>query len=112
MNRSVAAALLSGLAFPGTGQLYLGHRWRGIAIIAVALGAAGYFATEALGPVLALASEVLDGKLALDPVAITKRLEQQQTDNPWNNLAALVMVGCWIGATVDAWLLGRRAPAP
>ena len=111
MHRSVIAALLSALAFPGTGQLYLGYRWRGLAIMLVALGAAGYFASQVLGPVLALANEVMDGKLALDPVAITARLEQGRVDNPWNNFAALVMILCWIGATLDAWLLGRRAPA-
>jgi TM2 domain-containing membrane protein YozV len=109
MNRSVAAALLSGLAFPGVGQVYLGYRWRGLAIVAVTLAATGYFASQALGPVLALANEVLDGTLALDPVAITLRLEQQKADNPWNNVAAVVMIVCWIGATVDAWLLGKRA---
>ena len=112
MNRAVIAALLSALAFPGVGQLYLGQRRRGLVIVVVALCAAGYFASQALGPVLALAGEVMDGKLAMDPVAITLRLEQQRVDNPWNNIAALVMIVCWVGATIDAFVLGRRgAPA-
>ena len=109
MNRSVIAALLSALAFPGVGQLYLGQRRRGVLIIVVALCATGYFASQVLGPVLALAGEVMDGKLAMDPVAITLRLEQQRVDNPWNNVAALVMIACWVGATIDAFVLGRRA---
>ncbi len=58
---------------------------------------------------MALAGEIMDGKLSMDPIAITLRLEQQQVDNPWNNVAALVMIVCWVGATIDAFLLGRRA---
>ena len=33
MKKSMKAALLSGLVFPGTGQLYLGQRRRGWALI-------------------------------------------------------------------------------
>ena len=111
MNRSLPAALLSALVFPGAGQIYLGHRRRGWAIALTVLGAVLFFLSQVAGPVLALAQEVQDGKLALDPLLIATRLHDQgQVDNPLLTLAAIVLIACWVGSTIDAFLLGRRAP--
>jgi hypothetical protein len=110
MNRSASAALLSALVFPGVGQLYLGRRLRGWLIVLVALAAALYVTVEVVGPVLGLVTEIEDGRLALDPVLIAARLEQQgQAVNPLHTVAMLAMLACWMGATVDAYLLGRQA---
>ena len=110
MRRPVSAALLSALVFPGVGQLYLGRRLRGWLIVIVALAAALYVTTEVVGPVLGLVNEIEDGRLALDPVLIAARLEQQgQAVNPLHTVAMLVMLACWVGSTVDAYLVGRKA---
>lgn len=113
MKRSVVATLLSGLVFPGAGQIYLGHRRRGWAIVLAVLGALCYFVYQAMGPVLALATEIEEGRLELDPVLIAARLHEQsqgQLDNPMLTLAAVLIIGCWIGSCIDAFILGRRAP--
>jgi hypothetical protein len=113
MHRSLFAALLSGLVFPGTGQIYLGRRRRGWIIVLITLLAVGYFAKQVLDPVMAMANQVLDGTLSPDPLAIAERLHQQgQVDNPLLTLAMVVMLVCWVGSTVDAFLLGRRQPGP
>ena len=110
MHRSTKAALLSGLVFPGVGQLYLGRYLRACLFLLPALAAALYFSTAVLKPVLAIAREVQSGAIPFDPLAIQMRLEDSgHAASPLLNLAALVMLGCWIGATVDAWLAGRRA---
>lgn len=109
MHRSVTAALLSGLVFPGTGQIYLGRRRRGWLFVLLALAAVLYLATQVMPPVLAIADEIASGTLALDPAAIALRLEQRgQAANPLHTLAALVMLLCWIASTIDAWWLGRK----
>ena len=111
MTRAATAALLSALVFPGAGQLYLKRRRRGWAFVLVALAAVVYFVAQVMGPVLAISDQIAAGTLALDPIAIAMRLEEQgQAASPLHSLAALVMLGCWIASTVDAWLLGRAAP--
>lgn len=109
MHRSVTAALLSGLVFPGTGQIYLGRRRRGWLFVLLALAALLYLATQLMEPALAISDEISSGALALDPVAIALRLEQRgQTANPLHTLAVLAMLLSWIASTIDAWWLGRK----
>jgi hypothetical protein len=109
MQRSVTAALLSGLVFPGVGQIYLKRRRRGWLIVLLALGAVLYFTSGIMEPVLAIAKEIAEGALVPDPAAITARLEQSgQAANGLRTLAALTMLACWIGSTIDAWWLGRK----
>lgn len=113
MQRSTKAALLSGLVFPGAGQLFLGRYLRACLFLVPALVAALYFSGEVLEPVLAIARDIERGAMVLDPVAIEARLHSNgQAPSPMMNVAALVMLAAWIGATVDAWLTGKRKTAP
>jgi polyisoprenyl-teichoic acid--peptidoglycan teichoic acid transferase len=96
-GRPLIAALLSCL-IPGAGQLYLGHRRRGVAMLVV----------TALCVVVAVA-------LASEPTALSRMLVQ-----PRSLLALLVadagLLVFRVVAVLDAYLLGRRdnfrAPAP
>lgn len=112
MHQSMKAALLSGLVFPGVGQLYLGRRLRACLFLVPALVAVVYFASSVLEPVMAIALQVQNGEMALDPVAIEARLHRDgQVVSPLVNLAAAVMFVCWVGSMVDAYLAGRGSPA-
>jgi hypothetical protein len=109
MHRSVTAALLSGLVFPGTGQIYLGRRRRGWLFALLALAAVLYLAGQLLGPALAMTDAVRSGALALDPDAIALWLAQHgHSANGLHTLAVLVMLLSWIASTIDAWWLGRK----
>jgi hypothetical protein len=110
MQRSNKAALLSALLFPGSGQIYLGHRLRGWLIVLVALVSVSYFVNQVLAQVMPLFEEALNGTLAPDPVAIAERLHRQGQDgSTLRSVAAALIIICWVGSTIDAWLLGRRA---
>lgn len=109
MDRAVTAALLCALVFPGTGQLYLKRRRRGWLFVLLTLAAVVYFVVQILGPVLAIADEISAGTVPLDPLAIAIRLEDHgHAASPLHSVAALVMLGCWIASTIDAWRLGRQ----
>lgn len=109
MQRSTKALLLSALVFPGAGQLFLGRILRACLFLIPALWAVFYFASSVLEPVMAIALQVQNGTMALDPVAIEARLHQDGLGvSPLVNLAALVMVVAWIGGAVDAWFAGRE----
>lgn len=108
MQRSTKAMLLSALVFPGAGQLFLGRYLRACLFLVPALCALLYFASGVLEPLMAIALQVQNGSMPLDPLAIEARLHQDgQVVSPLVNLAALVMVLAWIGGTLDAWFAGR-----
>ncbi|HEX8613474.1 MAG TPA: hypothetical protein VF800_19510 [Telluria sp.] len=108
MDRSVVALLLSSLVFPGTGQYYLGRRARACAFIVPTLVAAIYFFKQVVDSASLMVDEVLRGALPADPVLIAERLHQQgDAASPLMNIAATVMLVCWLGSALDAWLLGR-----
>ncbi|QYF92874.1 hypothetical protein KY495_19500 [Massilia sp. PAMC28688] len=111
MQRSTKAALLSGLVFPGVGQLFLGRHARACVFLLPALAAAVYFSAGVLDPIFTIAREIRLGSMPFDPVAIELRLrENGQAVSPLMNVAALVMLAAWIGATVDAWMVGKAKP--
>lgn len=112
MDRSVNAALISALVFPGAGHLYLRRAARGCLFLLPALLAVLYFLGQVATRASALADQVLAGTLPLDPALIAARLESQAGPaSPLMTISVVVMVVCWIGATVDAYLIGR-APRP
>lgn len=110
MDRSTKAALLSALVFPGAGQLFLKRHGRALVFFVPAAAAALYFSSAVMQPVLAIAHEITSGAMAFDPFLIQQRVEQSRIDTFAMNLAALVMLVTWLSATIDAWIVGRRAP--
>lgn len=109
MNRSVIAALLSALVFPGAGHFYLKRPARALAFLLPAAAAVLYFLGKVAGQVSEMVGLVQSGALAFDPVAIGARLEHSGIDSPMMTMAIWVMIACWLGAIVDAALLGRAA---
>jgi hypothetical protein len=77
MERSVRAALLSALVFPGAGQLYLRLRIRALLFIVPALGAVAVFLAQVWDLVNLISAEIAAGQVGLDPVAIAQRVELQ-----------------------------------
>lgn len=110
MNRSVKAALISALVFPGAGHLYLKRGARACLFLLPTLVAVVVFLNDAMEQATVIAGEIMAGTMAPDPAAMAARLEQHGGGSTLATLAAGVMVVCWIGAAVDAWLLGRGRP--
>ena len=106
MNRSVTAALISALVFPGAGHLYLKRGARACLFLLPTLVAVVVFLDDAMAQASAIAGQIMAGTLSADPLALAARLEQQG-GSTLATVAVSVMLVCWIGATVDAWMLGR-----
>ena len=112
MSRSMIAALMSGLVFPGAGQWFLKRRARACLFLLPTLLAVGFFIAQAASQASLLLEQIQSGQLALDPVALAAQLEPQAgAGSPWVNLAAIVMIACWALSVIDAWLLGRDVAA-
>jgi chemotaxis response regulator CheB len=106
MNRSVKAALISALVFPGAGHLYLKRGARACLFLVPTLVSVVVFLNDAMEQATEIAGQIMAGTMSADPVAMAARLEQQG-GSTLATVAATAIIACWIGATVDAYLLGR-----
>lgn len=108
MKPTTKAALLSGLALPGLGQLMILKRpLRGLAFLLPSLCAFIYLMYGLSTATMALMTEALNGTLVPDPVAIAIRLHQTAAA-PHAAIAGWTLLACWLASLADALLLGER----
>ena len=104
MKSKVTAALLSGLVFPGAGQLYLRRRTRALLFLVPAALAGLFYFNHALGEANALVDKALSGAGAFDPAALLAQAEAQPT--PLSvTLSGVVFLVCWVGSVLEALLV-------
>ena len=110
MNNAIKGALLSGLVFPGLGQLVLRQYRRGILVmLAVSISLAVIMVKAILIARDILQKVELQGD-AIDMQAITDAAtrESLQSGSVTLNLLLIVIIICWIAATADAYRIGRK----
>jgi len=108
MKKATKAALLSGLVFPGVGQLYL-KRWAPGLVLA---GVAGYAFYTIVSMVVRVTSDIVQkvesGAASADPQSISLMVQQQVSATlPATNTATLVLGACWVISIVAALWQGR-----
>ena len=108
MKKSTVAVLLSLLVFPGAGHVYLKRGMRGLAFVVPALLAAVYVFNQAMDEANKIVGQITSGAMPLDPAAMAAQIEQSGGNTTLANIASAVMLICWLGSAVDAWLLARR----
>ncbi len=109
MERSSKAALLSALVFPGVGQWWLGLRLRALLFAVPTLAGVWVFVAHAWELAMSINAEISSGRVELDPVAIAAQVHQQAAASSGaSDIAAAVMIVCWAGAAIDAYLQGRK----
>lgn len=98
MKQAVKGALLSGLVFPGLGQLALKRYPRGFAFMAVALACTIHIVKTAV-------DEVVRSLPTLDPAAMAALPAPSGGDAG----PALWVLGlCWAWGVLDAFLIGDK----
>ncbi len=99
--------LLSGLVFPGLGQLVTGHPWRALAFAGPSVALLVAVVVRVVGETERLLPE--DAASLLDP-ALPFRLavEVHRANAAFFLWATLGIVALWVGSMADAWL--SRAP--
>jgi hypothetical protein len=107
MKKSTVAVLLSLLVFPGAGHVYVKRRLRGLAFLIPALLAAVYVFNQAMEEANKIVGQITSGAMPLDPAAMAAQIEQSGGNTTMANIASAVMLICWLGSALDAWLLAR-----
>lgn len=113
MKKSLKAALLSGLVFPGLGHLYVGRNLRGFSILAMALAALSVIITDAYESAELVADQILSGDVPMESGAIAQAVSDatNATDNLPGSVAVVVLVVCWLAGIVDSYRLGAAQEA-
>lgn len=110
MNNSLRGALLSGLVFPGLGQVILKHYKRGIALMLIVLASLLVIIAQAVQQALTILEKTESEGGAIDMSTISKAATQASTtsESLIFKLLLLLIIFCWIIGVVDAYLSGRR----
>lgn len=97
MKRFIIALLLSGLILPGLGQLYLGRRNKGIALIM----AVNLLLLVAFFFIMKLASPLIGAHLTGTPLTSALILEKLQPYGTWAKLLLAAFFSLWGFSLVD-----------
>ena len=111
MKPSTKGAFLSGLVYPGTGQMFFGRIFSGlvcISLVTIGLGVLIYRIAKRIYPAIDRAIPMWENNTLSFQKFIN--LMNQTEYSGWNvELISLgVVVLCWIASSVHAFYLGKR----
>jgi hypothetical protein len=109
MNSSLKGAFLSGLVYPGLGQIVQKHYFRGIAligIVTVSLVATIISASRQAQEILRNI-ESSGGGYDVSTILHQAAISSGQTDRTMG-ISSLLIIGCWVAGIIDAYLSGKR----
>ena len=110
MNNSLKGALLSGLVFPGLGQIALKQYKRGIALIFIVLVSLSVIVAKAVQQAFSILEMVGTEGGAIDMKTISSAATQAtySSDGMIINFALFLVLLCWIIGVVDAYRIGKK----
>jgi len=110
MNNAIKGALLSGLLFPGFGQVVLKHYKRGIVLMLSVLTALTVVVVYVVQQALTILEKIeLEGG-SLEMSAISNAVAQASNTSYSHilNFVSLLIIFCWIFGIVDAYRIGKK----
>jgi len=110
MKSAIKGALLSGLVFPGLGQLVLRQYRRGAVIMLAVLISLSVIVVEIVQQALDILEKIeLQGD-AIDITAISNAAAQEsaRSGGVTVNILMIFVVVCWVAGTVDAYRIGKK----
>ncbi len=110
MNNSLKGAFLSGLIFPGLGQIVLKHYKRGAVIMLTVLVSLSVVVAKAVQHALAILEKIESEGGAISMSTISNAATQASTTSGslTFNLVLLLVTLCWIIGVVDAYRIGKK----
>jgi hypothetical protein len=110
MKNSMKGALLSGLVFPGLGQIVLKRYARGFALLlAVTAGLYIMIATAVQQAYAILDSIEAEGGMPdSDTISQAAAQAAAASDSPMITAVSVLMLVCWIVGIIDAWRIGKQ----
>ena len=108
MKNAMKGAILSGLVFPGLGQIVLKRKQRGLVIVAIVLVCLAIFVKKIMGVAMAIVEETQSQGGVVDLTSISNSATQLTTGSTelTLNLLLILVLACWIGSIIDAYRIG------
>ncbi|MGD8521952.1 MAG: hypothetical protein PVF56_12475 [Desulfobacterales bacterium] len=111
MKQSIKGAILSGLVYPGSGQLILGRIFAGVTFVILTTIGFGVLIFRMAKRVHRIFDQVLP-MLAKDNLDFSKIIDSmdQSRYSSWDVelISFVLVIICWISAAVHAYVVGRR----
>ncbi|MDF1577122.1 MAG: hypothetical protein RQ753_04955 [Desulfurivibrionaceae bacterium] len=110
MRKSVKAALLSGLVFPGFGHFYLKRFITGALLLLTTLASLYLIITVVVERAMEIAARIVTGEVSPD-VAVISEMLAKQAESPEAriaNLASIVLLAVWLIGIFDSYRVGRN----
>ncbi len=109
MKNSLKGAFLSGLIFPGLGQIILKHYKRGAVIMLTVLVSMSVFVVKVVQHALDILEKIESQGGAISMSTISNAATQASTTsgNLTLNIVLLLVILCWIIGVVDAYRIGK-----
>jgi len=110
MRKSIKAGLFSVLICPGTGHMLLRQWTKGFFFMAASLLALGILVTYQVNRVMEIWNGLLSGDINPDYQAIEQLLRETPPADTalLLSLSFYLILACWIGAAVDAYMQGDK----
>ena len=110
MKTATKAALLSGLVFPGTGQIYLKRARRGLTIMALACSGIAIIVWMTIVRMLAALEQIQNQLNQVDMTTISNVALASSADHTsiYYKLTLLFIACCWIFSIIDAYRIGKK----
>ena len=109
MRKSIKAALLSGLVFPGVGHFSLNRYQRGLVFFAPTFFALIMLIRYSLNKAYTIADQISVGAIPLDTAVITNLISSppEAAEMLRLQMATWIIILCWVISIVDSFRLGR-----
>jgi len=110
MSNSLKAALLSGLVFPGIGQVVLKRYRRGVVLMLIVLACLFIVVAKAVQQALSILKqiELAGGTINVDAILNVATQSSTNSDSIVFNSILLLIIVCWILGVVDAYRIGKK----
>jgi len=110
MSNSLKGALLSGVIFPGFGQVILKHYKRGIVLMFTVFASLVVIVLKAVQHALTILEKIeLDGGVIdIETITAASTQASSASDSLVYNLGLLLILLCWIIGIVDAYRIGKK----
>lgn len=107
MKNSIKASLLSGLVFPGLGQIVIRQYWRGAVFVLVAGWAMWMTMSIVVDRAMLVVDRIYSGDVAPDVAAVQQAVaEATAGSGDMGSIAMAVLFVGWLAAIVDAYRQG------
>jgi acid phosphatase family membrane protein YuiD len=110
MKNSMKGALLSGLVFPGLGQIALKRYWRGFALILMVMAGLYIMIVTAVQQAYIILDsiEAEGGMPDSDTISQAAVQAAAASDSPMITAVSVLLLVCWIVGIIDAWRIGKQ----